>query len=203
VNYRGSRGFGRQFRDAGDGQWSQAMQGDLVDALASPAVTDVADRDRIAAMGHGYGGYAALMLATQSAAPIASVVAASAPTDLVRYTSSLMSFGGASGYAYAARIGHPVHDRARLAAASPISRVGEIGVPLLLFHGRQDACVPASHVTTFTDGLRRAGTQHSVIIYEDEGHVYARPQNISDFRLRTVEFLLSNLADQRVGSGAR
>jgi dienelactone hydrolase len=203
VNYRGSRGFGREFRDAGDGQWSLTMQDDLIDALAAAPVADVADPQRIAAMGHGYGGYAALMLATQSAAPIASVVAASAPTDLVRYTSSLMSFGGSAGYAYAARIGHPVRDRARLAAASPLGRADELGVPLLLFHGRQDACVPVSHVTTFADALRRAGRQHSVIIYDDEGHVYSRPQNVADFRLRTVEFLLSNLADRPVKAEVR
>ncbi len=203
VNYRGSRGFGRAFRDAGDGQWSGAMQDDLIDALQCAQVADLADPHRVAAMGHGYGGYAALMLATQAEVPLASVVSASAPTDLVRYTSSLMSFGGGQGFAYATRIGHPVRDRDRLAAASPVNRVADLDIPLLLFHGRQDACVPVSHVTSFADALRRADKQHSVIIYDDEGHEYARPQNVADFRLRTVEFLLSNLADHPVETGVR
>jgi dienelactone hydrolase len=196
VNYRGSRGFGRAFRDAGDGQWSGAMQDDLIDALQCGQVADIADPRRIAAMGHGYGGYASLMLATQVEVPLASVVSAAAPTDLVRYTSSLMSFGGGQGFAYANRIGHPVRDRDKLATASPVNRVADLDVPLLLFHGRQDACVPVSHVTSFADALQRAGKHHSVIIYDDEGHVYSRPQNVADFRLRTVEFLLSNLADR-------
>jgi dienelactone hydrolase len=203
VNYRGSRGFGRAFRDAGDGQWSHAMQDDLLDALACAEVAEVTDPGRIAAMGHGYGGYAALMLAAQSEVPLASVVSASAPTDLVRYTSGLMSQGGSSGFAYAARIGHPAQDRDKLIAASPTGRVADITVPLLLFHGRQDACVPVSHVTAFADSLRRADKRHSMIIYDDEGHVYSRPQNVADFRLRTVEFLLGNLADQPVESVVR
>jgi dienelactone hydrolase len=203
VNYRGSRGFGRAFREAGDGQWSGAMQDDLIDALQCAQVADVTDPRRIAAMGHGYGGYASLMLATQAEIPLASIVSASAPTDLVRYTSSLMSFGGSQGFAYATHIGHPVRDRKELTSASPINRVADLDVPLLLFHGRQDACVPVSHVTSFADALRRGGKPHSVIIYDDEGHVYSRPQNVADFRLRTVEFLLSNLADHPVETGVR
>ena len=91
VNYRGSRGFGKEFRDAGDRQWSLAMQDDLVDALQSAAVADVIDADRIAAIGHGYGGYAALMLATQSEVPLACVVSGSAPTDLPGYVAGLLS----------------------------------------------------------------------------------------------------------------
>jgi dipeptidyl aminopeptidase/acylaminoacyl peptidase len=194
VNYRGSRGFGKDFREAGNGQWSLAMQEDLVDALQSAAVTAAADPRRIAAMGHGYGGYAALMLATQSQVPLACAISASAPTDLVRYTSSLMSFGGRSGFAYAARVGHPVTEKARLSAASPVTRGADITAPVLLFHGRQDACVPVSHATSFADSLRRADKEHDLVIYEDEGHAYSRPQNVADFRLRTVEFLLSTLA---------
>ncbi len=203
VNYRGSRGFGRAFRDAGDGQWSGTMQDDLIDALQCAQVTDVADRRRIAAMGHGYGGYASLMLATQAEVPLASIVSASAPTDLVRYTSSLMSFGGSQGFAYAARIGHPVRDRDKLARASPLNRIADLDIPLLLFHGRQDVCVPVSHITSFADALRREGKRHSVVIYDDEGHSYSRPQNVADFRLRTVEFLLSSLAEHVAEPAAR
>ncbi len=202
VNYRGSRGFGKAFRDAGDGQWSLAMQDDLVDALASDSVSEVADSDRIAAIGHGYGGYAAVMLTTQSEVALSCAVSASAPTDLVRYASSLMAFGGRSGFAYAARMGDPERDRHKLTRASPVARVADIGAPLLLFHGRQDACVPISHAQTFADSLRRAGKEYQLIAYEDEGHWYSRPQNVADFRLRTVEFLLSTLSAP-VDSAAR
>ncbi len=110
VNYRGSRGFGKDFRDAGDGQWALAMQDDLIDALLSDELAEVVDRRRIAAIGYGYGGYAALMLATQAEVPLAAVAAASAPTDLVRYVSGLVSLGGRAGAAEAARIGDPVAD---------------------------------------------------------------------------------------------
>src|SRR5580704_17372430 len=200
VNYRGSRGFGKQFRDAGDRQWSLAMQDDLVDALQTAEVADVIDRDRIAAIGHGYGGYAALMLATQAEVPLACATAGSAPTDLPSYVASLKALGGTAGAEQAARIGDPVEDRDQLIATSPVSRAADISVPLLLFHGRQDARVPVHHAEALAAALEQAGQRYKLTIYSDEGHRYARPQNVVDCRAQCLEFLLTNLqvgADRR------
>jgi len=193
VNYRGSRGFGKRFRDAGDRQWALAMQDDLVDALQSADVAAVIDRSRIAAIGHGYGGYAALMLATQAEAPLAAVAAASAPTDLPSYVASLRALGGQSGAEQAARIGDPVRDRDQLMATSPVSRAADIAAPVLLFHGRQDARVPVHHAEALAAALEQAGHRYDLTIYADEGHLYARPQNVVDCRAQCLEFLLTNL----------
>lgn len=200
VNYRGSRGFGKQFRDAADKQWAIAMQQDLIDALRSPAVTDVVDPHRIAAMGHGYGGYAALMLATQPDAGIRCAVSASAPTDLMRYVGTLLSLGCSGATEYATRIGHPFEDRAQLMRASPVSRIADFDVPLLLFHGQQDSIVPVNHAVMFADALRAGRKQHELVVYEAEGHRYSRPQNVTDFEARSFEFLSDNL-DCRIRAG--
>jgi dipeptidyl aminopeptidase/acylaminoacyl peptidase len=200
VNYRGSRGFGKQHRDAGDGQWSLAMQDDLVDALRSAPVAAVIDPQRIAAAGHGYGGYAALMLATQDDVPISAVVGASAPTDLPRYARNLLAVGGPAGMKDAARIGDPDRDCARLTVASPVHRAADLRVPVLLFHGRQDARVPVDHATSLAEALRRDGRDYELTIYEDEGHLYTRPQNIADVQARSIQFLLHILSER---AGAR
>jgi dipeptidyl aminopeptidase/acylaminoacyl peptidase len=194
VNYRGSRGFGKAFRDSGDGQWSLAMQDDLIDALRSDELAGLIDLNRVAAIGYGYGGYAALMLATQTEVPVAAVGAASAPTDLVRYVSALLSLGGVAGRQEAARIGDPIADADRLTAASPVARADDITPPVLLFHGRQDARVPVSHATALADALKRAGRDCELTIYEDEGHGYTRPQNVASLRSRAIAFLLRNLS---------
>jgi dipeptidyl aminopeptidase/acylaminoacyl peptidase len=200
VNYRGSRGFGKSFRDAGDGQWSLAMQSDLVDALRCDAVAGLIDQQRIAAIGYGYGGYAALMLATQSEVPLASAGAASAPTDLVHYVTALQSLGG-SGLARAARIGDPRADAGRLRAASPLTRAADINVPVLLFHGRQDAQAPVSDTRALAEALQNAGQECELTIYEDEGHRYVRPQNLADLRARTTDFLVRSLRAGPVRNG--
>jgi dienelactone hydrolase len=195
VNYRGSRGFGKAFADAGDRQWSLAMQDDLVDALRSEQVAVVADVRRIAAVGYGYGGYAALMLGTQAELPLAAVAAAAAPTDLVQYVNGLLAFGGPAGFAEAVRIGDARRDYDKLVRASPVSHAAEIRVPVLLVHGRQDARVPVTHATALADGIRLAGGRCELTIYEDEGHRFTRPQNLADLRSRTLGFLRAALTD--------
>jgi dienelactone hydrolase len=194
VNYRGSRGFGKAFANAGDRQWSLAMQDDLIDALRAEQVAAVADPRRIAAVGYGYGGYAALMLGTQSEVPVAAVAAAAAPTDLVRYVSGLLAFGGPDGFCEAARIGDPRRDHDRLVQASPVSHAADIRVPVLLMHGRQDARVPVIHATALADAIGIAGGSCQLTIYEDEGHRFARPQNVADLRSRTLGFLRTALS---------
>jgi dipeptidyl aminopeptidase/acylaminoacyl peptidase len=194
VNYRGSRGFGKAFRDAGDGQWSLAMQDDLIDVLRSEDLAGLIDTSRVAAIGYGYGGYAALMLATQAEVPLAGVAAASAPADLVQYVGTLLSFGGPPGLREAARIGDPITDADRLTAASPIARAADIMAPVLLFHGRQDARVPISQATALADALKRAGRDCELTVFQDEGHRYTRPQNVASLRSRTIAFLLRNLS---------
>jgi dipeptidyl aminopeptidase/acylaminoacyl peptidase len=193
VNYRGSRGFGKQFRDAGDRQWALAMQDDLVDALQSPELDEMIDRGRIAAIGHGYGGYAALMLATQAEVPLACVVSGSAPTDLPSYVTRQLSLASQAGAELAARIGDPVEDIDQLIATSPVYRAAEICVPVLMFHGRQDGRVPVQHAEALAAALDRAGQRHDLTIYADEGHWYARPQNVVDCRAQCLAFLLTNL----------
>ena len=193
VNYRGSVGFGTNFRDAGDRQWALAMQDDLVDAVRSDGVAGLVDLDRVAAIGHGYGGYAALMLATQRDLPLAGVVAGSAPTDLLSYADSLRSLGGPAGAEQAARIGDPVTDRDQLIATSPVHRTADIDVPVLLFHGRQDRLVPVRHAEALAAALSDSGRHYDLTIYSDEGHRYARPQNIVDCRAQCLEFLLTRL----------
>jgi dienelactone hydrolase len=201
VNFRGSRGFGKSFRDAGDKQWSLAMQDDLIDAIRSADVAAVTDPGRIGAIGYGYGGYAALMLATQTEVPIACVVSASAPTDLIRYVTGLVSSGGPAGLAEAARIGDPVADRDRLVRASPVYRAGETGPPVLLFHGRQDTQVPVSHATSLAEALHQEERSCTLTVYADEGHQYLRPQNVVDLRERTMEFLRRSLTGPAHVSG--
>lgn len=193
VNYRGSRGFGKRFRDAGDRQWALAMQDDLVDALLSADVAELIDRTKVAAIGHGYGGYAALMLATQTEVPLSCVVSGSAPTDLPVHVASLLSLGTPAGFEQAARIGDPVQDRDQLVATSPVHRAAEIRVPVLLFHGRKDGRIPVQHAEALAVAFDRAGHHYELTIYPDEGHWWARPQNIVDCRAQTLEFLLRNL----------
>jgi dipeptidyl aminopeptidase/acylaminoacyl peptidase len=125
---------------------------------------------------------------------LTGVVAASAPTDLVSYVNGLSSFGGRAGLTEAARIGDPVHDRDKLAAASPVSRAAEIRAGVMLFHGREDRRVPVSHAINMAEALRGVGQDCELVIYENEGHRYQRTQNVAGLRAQAIGFLVRSLS---------
>jgi dipeptidyl aminopeptidase/acylaminoacyl peptidase len=86
-----------------------------------------------------------------------------------------------------------VADREQLIQTSPINHAGDIRVPVLLFHGRQDGRVPVRHAEELAAALDRAGGRCDLTVYADEGHWYARPQNVIDCRAQCLEFLLTHL----------
>src|SRR5690606_4635413 len=61
VNFRGSTGFGKDFTNAGDGEWAGKMHDDLIDAVQWAVDTGVTTQDKVAIMGGSYGGYATLV----------------------------------------------------------------------------------------------------------------------------------------------
>ena len=61
MNFRGSTGYGQEFKDAGAREWGQAMQDDISDGVRWLTEKGYADAERIAIVGASYGGYAALM----------------------------------------------------------------------------------------------------------------------------------------------
>src|SRR5690606_1596570 len=61
VNYRGSTGFGKEFTNAGDGEWAGKMHDDLIDAVQWAVESGVTTADQVAIMGGSYGGYATLV----------------------------------------------------------------------------------------------------------------------------------------------
>ena len=54
--------------------------------------------------------------------------------------------------------------------------------------------MPVSHATALAEALRQAGQTCELTIYEDEGHRYVRPQNVSDLRVRAIDFLIRSLS---------
>jgi dipeptidyl aminopeptidase/acylaminoacyl peptidase len=85
-------------------------------------------------------------------------------------------------------IGSPVDDAALLAEASPLRRVAEFKLPLLLAHGIHDRRVPQEHAREFGAAARRAGVQIEQRFY-DEGHGFYDPANAIDYYEHLERFL--------------
>lgn len=195
VEFRGSLGYGwRHFR-AGWKQWGQAMQDDLADAVAWAAREKLTDPARVCLYGASYGGYAALMGPIRHPGVYRCAAGFAAPTDpALIYTATWGDMlPQAKAYTLPALLGDPSADAAMLEAASPLKRVAELKVPVLLAYGQHDARVPREHADRFERAAKAAGARIEVVTYPETAHGWFNASQHADFLRRLDAFLAREL----------
>ena len=193
--FRGSRGYGDDWHQAGFKQWGLKMQDDIADATRWGADKGLADPKRTCIAGASYGGYAALMGLVRYAELYRCGVAWSAMSDLTLLQSDLWSNMTEEyrTYGMPALVGDPVKDAAQLAETSPLKQAARITRPLLLAHGGVDRRVTLEHATRLRSALEASHAPLTWIEYRDEGHGWYLPANRIDFYDRMVKFLDANI----------
>lgn len=173
--FRGSRGFGEAFMEQGYRQWGRRMQQDINDGVAHLVNAGLAEPGHVCIFGASYGGYAALVAATQSPDVYACAISMAGISDLdelLRFKSSDRN-APEEEYAYWTEvIGDRRADADAIAAASPIRYVDRVRGPVLLIHGSEDDNVPIDQSRRMRDALRAAGKDVSLVEIEGEGHSY-------------------------------
>jgi dipeptidyl aminopeptidase/acylaminoacyl peptidase len=193
VNFRGSTGYGRRFTTAGDHEWGGRMQQDLLEAVHMLVEDGHADPTRLAISGASYGGYAALVGAAFTPDLFRCAVAVAAPVNLRTFVESVPDHWKPIGSRLSRRIGDPATEPDFLWSRSPLSRVGDIRIPLLLAYGRHDARVPASEAEQLVTALRDNDIPHEFVLFADEGHGFQKQANVLAFRAMTERFLAEHI----------
>jgi dipeptidyl aminopeptidase/acylaminoacyl peptidase len=194
VNFRGSDGYGRQFKDAGLRRWGMEMQDDLTDAGQWAIAQKIADAKRVCIVGGSYGGYAALMGVVKTPELYRCAVSLAGVSDLQEMISFDLRYIGGS--LVMNQIGDPWKDRERLRATSPALQADRIRVPVLLVHGTDDLVVPVAQSQDMAKALRSAGKKFKYI--EQEGgdhHLSSNAQRLEFFKAMEG-FLAENLKGQ-------
>lgn len=170
VNYRGSTGFGKSFMNQGNREWGGKMQQDLLDALNWSVKEGIADPRRIAIMGEGYGGYAALAGLTFSPELFAAGLDISGPSNLVTFVESQDQ--DTEKEIYASRVGDVFtkEGRNKLESRSPFYLPKGVQKPLLIFQGAQDPEVKAEETEDLVRRLTAGGKEVTYVLYPQEGH---------------------------------
>lgn len=194
--FRGSTGYGGPHFRAGWKQWGLAMQDDLADAVQWAAERRLADPSRVCIMGASYGGYAALMGPIRHPRTYRCAISFAGVTDIDLMFSIRWSdiSEQAKTYSMPRLIGDPEKEAQHLRTVSPLKRVAEIKVPVLLAHGNADRRVPDKHAYAFAGAARSAGVAIEEAFYENEGHGWFDPANHADFLNRVEKFLARSLA---------
>ena len=193
ANYRGSTGFGLDFLNAGTKQVGLGTEEDLFDAVQWAIDNGVADPKRIAAMGGSMGGYATLRALEMKPDLFACGVDAFGPGDLATSFRTFPSYWSNISNRWRRRAGDADHDEKWNRTISPLYHVDKIRAPLLVAQGENDPRVTIANSNMMVDALRRAKREVLYVVYSDEGHGLARPENQIDFYGRIEEFLAKHL----------
>ena len=193
VNYRGSTGFGLEFLNAGTGQWGRGTQEDLYDSVQWAIDQGIADPKRIAAMGWSGGGFATLLALEQRPDLFACGVDGVGPAELATLYQTTPSYWTNIMPRWRRRGGDFDHDEKLNREVSPLYHVDKIRDPLLIGQGKNDPRVPIENADGMVAALRKAKHEVIYVVYPDEGHGFARPENNLDFYGRVEEFLAKHL----------
>ncbi len=193
VNYRGSVGYGKTFLNAGNREWGAKMHDDLIDAVNWATAQGIADPQKIAIYGGSYGGYAALVGATFTPDVFCCAVDICGPCNLVSVLSSLPSYWLSDQKQWDSRVGNPQKDTDFLKSRSPLFKVDNIKIPILIGQGANDPRVKQAESEQIVAALKAKNLPYEYVLFPDEGHGFAKPENRLKFNAIAEKFLAQHL----------
>ncbi|MEG4853846.1 S9 family peptidase [Microcoleus sp. B5-D4] len=193
INFRGSTGYGKAFLNAGNREWAAKMHDDLLDGVNWLVETGIALQDKIAIMGGSYGGYAALVGLTFSPDVFACAVDIVGPSNLITLLQTIPPYWEPRKASLYHRVGNLETEPEFLKSISPLSFVDRIQKPLLIAQGANDPRVKEAESEQIVNAMKQAGKPVEYVLYTDEGHGFARPENRLHFFAIAEEFLAKYL----------
>lgn len=193
INYRGSCGYGKEFLNISRKEWGGKMHDDLIDTVAWAVTEGIADPRRIAIMGTSYGGYASLIGATFTPDTFCCAISAMGPSNLVSFLKSLPVQWSTQRRFLCNRIGDPDTETEFLLSRSPITKVDNIKIPILIAQGANDVRVRLSDGEQIIDAIRQKGLRYRYLVFNDEGHSLSKVENRLKFYAAAERFLAVNL----------
>ena len=187
VNYRGSTGYGADFMSAGNGEWGDKVQRDIIAGVNWAIDEGLADRQRVCIAGTSFGAYSAVMSATIEPGLFQCVIANGGIYDL----ELLYRRGDIQDYffgeSYLAEVVGT--DRAILRAFSPTAQVHKLSAPVLVAHGKKDVRAPFVHARRLVTALRKSGKRYDTMFESDEGHGFYDSENQVELMQRAIDFV--------------
>ena len=181
INYAGSSGYGRAYRQLLDGQWGFADVADAANCVEHLALAGLIDKTRVGIVGGSAGGYAclqALSIYPDAFAGGVSLYGISDVKSLIQDTHKFESH-------YADRLlfgtNADLSDEEKeniIHARSPLYHAERIKAALLLLQGSEDKIVPPDQAQRMIDAVKRHNDDVKVVFFEGEGHGFTKASNI-------------------------
>ncbi|WP_338895052.1 LpqB family beta-propeller domain-containing protein [Streptomyces sp. TG1A-60] len=184
VNYGGSTGYGREYRNRLREQWGVVDVEDCAAVALALADEGTADRTRLAVRGGSAGGWTAAVSLTTT-----DVYACG---TILYPVLDLTNWGSGDTHDFESRyldslVGPPAEEPMRYVERSPTEHADRIGAPFLLLQGLDDVICPPAQCERFLARLEGRGVPHAYITFEGEGHGFRRAETM----VRVLEAELS------------
>ena len=193
INYRGSTGYGKDFLNAGNKEWGARMHDDLIDGVNWAVNQGIADPKRLAIYGGSYGGYASLAGAAFTPDVFCCAMSVVGPSNLITLIRSIPPYWEPMVKQFHQRVGDPATEEDFLKSRSPLFSAERITIPMLIAQGANDPRVKQAESEQIVEALRAKGKEVEYMLFPDEGHGFARPENRLAFYARAEKFLAKYL----------
>jgi len=185
VNYGGSTGYGRAYRDRLLGNWGITDVRDCAAGAQAMGQQGRADPARLISKGSSAGGYTTLRALTRTRA-FSAGISLYGIGDLEALVADTHKFESR----YLDRLVGPYPDRRDLYRdRSPITHVEELFAPILLLQGLDDPVVPLNQAELFAEAARRKGLPVALLVFEGESHGFRKAETIRTSIEAQIDFL--------------
>ncbi|MBS1304279.1 prolyl oligopeptidase family serine peptidase [Loktanella sp. SALINAS62] len=184
VNYRGSTGFGRNFRRAIYGGWGKVDVEDCTAAVNALVTDGHVDPYRVVSRGASSGGYTTLALAT-----FTDLLSAAASRYGISNLEMIAKFTDKLEAHYAELLVGPYPSASKLfRARSPLFHASQIDCPIILFQGTEDPVVPPAQAHVLIDEMNARKLPHAFVFYDGESHGFRQASSIIDSVEKELSF---------------
>jgi len=187
-NFRGSSNYGEKFLRGNIGAFAHGAFYDVMSGVDYLIARGIVDPNRMAMVGHSYGGYMTAWTVTQTNRFKAAVVGAG--------LTNLFSMQGTSDVPSKLE-SYMGQDSSRLLAHSPISYIKNTSTPTLIWHGESDQRVHVSQSYEFYSALKRQNVPTQFVVYPGQGHGITKPSFQLDLFERQLAWLIQWLVTNR------
>ena len=197
MNFRGSTGYGRKFKELSYKQWGQTMQNDITDGVRWLISQGIADSTRIAIYGGSYGGYATLAGLTYTPDLYTCGVDYVGVSNLFTFLQTIPPYWKPMLDMMYEMVGDPQKDSTMLAAYSPALNADKIKAPLLVVQGANDPRVNKAESDQMVAALRARGVDVDYMVKDNEGHGFHNEENRFAFYRTMERFLAKHLKGEQ------
>lgn len=194
-NFRGSTGYGKNFLNAGNGEWGRKMQDDITWGVKHLIGEGVADPKRIGILGGSYGGYATLAGVAFTPDLYRAAVDIVGPSNLITLLDAIPPYWESFRKTMFARMADPATPEGKkwLEERSPLNSADKIKTPLMVVQGANDPRVNRREAEQIVIALRDRGFPVEYMLARDEGHGFQRPVNNMAMFMAVEKFLATYL----------